>query len=407
MCAANFMERQLKLNMEKWWDFRHGNWRDIMGALKATRQWASTMMCMVAYNVPHGPWNDDMRYQQCKVAMGDLLTNTKPSDCPLFQSMLPELMSEAGLEGLLAGDSPDQALRQSLLGDDTWAAKGEKVVVNRFMGMRRKAKLETQKWSRRSFAYQYTCLEQGFFNGAKFNKLVVKAAENEDQTTSSKREQPGDKALKNSCQNSMVVAAMVYANPDNRVMQTILWVATQPLEEWHHLQSTSCRSAAETRDFLVQQQGPGGFLKVMACTLAVVMSPTDLAMIGFDMPTKPLGSISPWKSELEDPEVGRQNDFAQEMGRFVMALVGKRLLRLAFFLRGWPGRCAGFLVQGARGAEALKEFKLDYDAYLAFETKANLPKLPAILDRSVFNLTSVQQVRLLAEEAGWSLTPGF
>lgn len=143
----------------------------------------------------------------------------------------------------------ERGLWDHIFAQAPWEKKGEKCVLNRFMGVRRRALTETAVWQQRSFSYQFMCLEQGFFRGAKFQRLCVRdeAAGAPGGTTSTKKAAEHEQTLRRACANYAVIAALVYANTDNCVRMRILAVATDPLERWHHLQSTMTRSVWDTR----------------------------------------------------------------------------------------------------------------------------------------------------------------
>lgn len=79
------------------------------------------------------------------------------------QSLEHLLVREAELTGSvdLGGDVPSQIWRQ-LKEETPWSKRGDKCVLNRFMGAVRKASTEVKHWAKRSFGYQYVCLEEGY-----------------------------------------------------------------------------------------------------------------------------------------------------------------------------------------------------------------------------------------------------
>ena len=78
--------------------------------------------------------------------------------------MLDEFLMEAKQDNQLKSDDEvDESIWLDLQIHSPWLLKGDKVVVNRFMGAMRKAATEVQHWCKRSFAYQYVCLEMSSF----------------------------------------------------------------------------------------------------------------------------------------------------------------------------------------------------------------------------------------------------
>lgn len=260
LCASAFLLRKGGMNMEVAWDLAHGCWRDCIGSLKAIGYWGGhELLYMLAYNTPCGPWADDARWHQCCSALEAMFARTRPSDSPLFLSALPALAKETQVEGCLASDDPEEAFWAELQRNSPWRLKGEKVVLNRFMGARRKWAQELAHWTKRSFAYTLACMELGFFRGAAFTRIVTTSALEEGAeaggTTSSKKPRKVEQSLRSACQNCMVVAALVYGEPDNRLRQGIFIYVSGPWDAWHSRQSKACRSVQETQQFLQGQVG--------------------------------------------------------------------------------------------------------------------------------------------------------
>lgn len=81
LCATVFLARSCHLNVEIGWDLPHGNWQDVIGALKDIAYWSHMLLCMVADNTPCGPWADDARWQQCRSALDRLFTHHSYNTC--------------------------------------------------------------------------------------------------------------------------------------------------------------------------------------------------------------------------------------------------------------------------------------------------------------------------------------
>lgn len=254
VCATVYMERQLGLNIEKCWDLSHSVWRDTIMSLKMCDLWTTTILCLIAYNLPSGPWSSDARYHEVRQGMRHLHRTSSPYDNALFMSQLPGLIDEMKREDLLNHPRPTEALWDAVFETAPWEVKGSKCVLNRFFGVRRRAKEETARWKQRAFAYQFLCIEQGFFRGARFQQLAMRddvGAGQPGSSTSARRTSEHERTLRSACANCAVIAALVYGNDDNAFRQRVFWVTSQPLDTWHGLQSSSCRSVWETRRLCV------------------------------------------------------------------------------------------------------------------------------------------------------------
>lgn len=329
LCASAFLLRKGGMNMEVAWDLAIG-------------YWGHELLCMLAYNTPCGPWADDARWHQCCSALESMFARTRPSDSPLFLSALPALAKETQLEGCLASDDPEETIWAELQRNSPWRLKGEKVVLNRFMGARRKGAQELAHWTKRSFAYTLACMELGFFRGAAFTRIVTTGALEEGAeaggSTSSKKPSKVEQSLRSACQNCMVVAALVYGEPDNRLRQGIFIYVSGPWDAWHSRQSLACRSVQETQQFLQGQVG-GDFLQTCSDTFHTTRSPAILDAIGFSLPAS---SERAEEGSTAWLQARKEDEFADDMCQLALQLVGHRIRRLSFLLRGWPGRSVGF-----------------------------------------------------------------
>ena len=364
--------------------------------------WSNMLVCLIAYNVPCGPWADDARYHQCKEALAHLFDHHSPQGCPLYLNMLDEFLMEAKQENQLkADDEVEESIWLDLQIHSPWLLKGDKVVVNRFMGARRKAATEVQHWCKRSFAYQYVCLEMDFFQGAKFIKIAA-GKDNDDEnggSTSAKKLCSYEKKLRGACRNCMVIAALVFGDYENCIRQKIIAKATDMIDDWHSEQSKACRSTEGTKKFLKEQLS-GGFLKVMSDTFQVLSSPSNLEYMSFVVP---IPGTPLHLDLLEEGYRAVQDSFAGTAGMLVLALVGFRLKRMAFMLRGWPHRSAACLMPG-KGQTILDEFKQDAEAFAHFQGLTHLPGIQHLVDRSLFQDVATKQLLAICKQEDWTYT---
>ena len=55
-----------------WCDFSHGSNNDVNGTIKDLGLWSFWLLMLVALNVPHGPWDDDVRFAQTREALQEV-----------------------------------------------------------------------------------------------------------------------------------------------------------------------------------------------------------------------------------------------------------------------------------------------------------------------------------------------
>ena len=168
-----------------------------------------------------------------------------------------------------------------------WRLKGGKTVINRFLEARRKAERETKVWIRRSLCYTYACLELDMFKGGTFTKVCASKLHDDTDgpsTSSGKATFRSEKNIRASCQNVLVLSALVYQDNNILTRQKIFVACSSPLDDWHHEQSVKCRSVGDTRQFLVSQLANRDLFKCMFDVLGRLANHTAMAYVGFTVP---------------------------------------------------------------------------------------------------------------------------
>ena len=91
--AKHFAQQVLRLNLDGVADFAHGCWNDCKRALHLSGWWPFVGLMMVTWNVPHGPWAEDVRCSEVVGCLESLFRTTKrPEDSALFMDLLPRMM---------------------------------------------------------------------------------------------------------------------------------------------------------------------------------------------------------------------------------------------------------------------------------------------------------------------------
>lgn len=63
-CALQYLERHLSINLDLVPDPSHGTWDDAKLCLRRAGFWTTVQLVMLGHNVVHGPYNEDLRYEQ-------------------------------------------------------------------------------------------------------------------------------------------------------------------------------------------------------------------------------------------------------------------------------------------------------------------------------------------------------
>ena len=159
----NALQGRFCFNVDVTYDPSHGVWDDIQHMLKMAGLGPWTILMMVVFNVPSGPWADDARFQQVVTALGSLFDNFRPSEAPLFQHLSTQLIEEMGATAAHDDESPEQIVWNKMKDNSPWRTKGEKVVMNRFMGFIVKGRRFLRSWFQILCSYLYAGLEMDFF----------------------------------------------------------------------------------------------------------------------------------------------------------------------------------------------------------------------------------------------------
>jgi hypothetical protein len=396
--AASWWMHASAINSTIWCDWSHGAWNDCKGALKDNQLMGFWMLILIMMNLPHGPYNDDVRHAQVTAAWAECKQNFKHYNCPLFTEYASAMLDDIGGPSALnidPGADPGEALWASLMEEDPLAKKGYKCNLNRFFGGTRLAREDCKKWHQRLFQYEYTALECGMLNTARVQKVMVKDSDMDAQeavrTTDSSRVCVSEKALRSCCQNSMVISVAMLRDPNNLLLLKIICTCTQPLEDWHGHQNRALRDASSSGSWLVDQLD-GDFMKHVLKTLGLLSNQDALETCGFELPRAcSKGSKSPSPPSTDNSPFLRDDHLADLMGDFTLSLAAHRVARCLHLLRGWPFRMAGLLGTEALATATVSDFQADLQAFEKLKKQPQVLHIKNFIARSVFNQVSVQQ----------------
>lgn len=263
--------------------------------------------------------------------------------------------------------------------------------VSRFLGLIQRARDEIPRASSRLLAYTLACIELDYLHGQNFAKVHLRgettAPETAGQTTSTKKLGAEEKAVRSGCQNTMVLACIFWSEPSNHTKLRIVSTCTRSMLAWHKKQNSELRSTDASGPFVLQQVS-GGFLRTLAECFSVLRREDDLAFCRFELPDR-VG----WVHPLGDIGLAEEEAHAQAMAGLVFSIVGQRLKRMAWMLRGWPAQSALFLGDWRQQERCGKEFMDDLDAFEYCQSLADDNRaLKAMVERSCMNDIAVQQL---------------
>ena len=113
---------------------------------------------MVTWNVPHGPWCEDVRWRQVMQVVAEHFEVEQPHMCPLFHALAPSILRDRGSGSRIGEDGIEEVVWSWLQEESPWRIKGDKVSLNRFLGAIQTGRREDSLWRMRLFGYMLTCL---------------------------------------------------------------------------------------------------------------------------------------------------------------------------------------------------------------------------------------------------------
>lgn len=385
LSATNFL-KHLGMNISIACDFSHGANNDYHDAVKDIGLQPWWLLMMLTFNIEHGPWGEDLRWNQILECFKELEEHGAPKRCELFLAYAPQMLDE--LRGydrfvLQADEDPEVTLWRFVMDEQPLKNKGTKAQLARFMDSRNKAAAFVHLWSVKRFAYEYCAIESGMVRTKVASLKVQPPPANDDHsTTDPARLCVTEQALKSSCANSLVIACMMLEEDWNRSLCRAVVFCSQAVAQWHSHQNRELRSTSGAEKWLVDQT-TGGFQHHVKDILKVASHEPTLESIGFVLKDAAVAN-NEWTAI--------EADLAHIVGGFIVALASRRESRCLWLTRGWPARMAAVMGSDADAIATLSAFRDDLAAFRALQSLENKTKVQdTMLARSVFNETIVKQ----------------
>ena len=356
---------------------------------------------LVVFNIEHGPWADDYRWNQMCKSWSEATRFFSPEELPLFEEYMSMMVAEnRGRAALLAQTGGQEGDLHKLLWAKLrvwWSLKGYMTNLNRFFATRQKAASFIPAWTATRLKYEYLGLETGSVATRQIAKLKLKpepkadTGDPDDQpraTTSATKPAIEERALRGSAQNAVVLATIMLGEEKHKMLVKAAVSASEPLQKWHSNQNVTLRNAGDGKKWMVEQLS-GGFMAMVNDTINQMSTTSALEYVGFD--------LSAWGGMVAnpsgfDPAVDTEGEIANAYGQLCIIIGARRMMRCMNFIRGWPLRFASLMGDENLQTEAVTEFRLDSEAFHAL---CNLPEKDAAIkdleSRSVSQDLSVRQ----------------
>ena len=172
VCAAGFLESEVRLNIDIFYDMAHGLHNDFNRMLNKCNCWSHACMKLNEWNVQHGPWGEDVRQAELQGCWPSIFKNyTRPEDCPFCMQLLPRMMEDA--QDFTSFGDPHVADKywQGLKLESPFRRKGCNTVMNRFLTYLGKGQEEMGRAAKKLVGFLCCCIEQDYVGASKLTQL--------------------------------------------------------------------------------------------------------------------------------------------------------------------------------------------------------------------------------------------
>lgn len=395
---------EVKCNVAVFWDPSHGCNRDFWGAVGDVDMKAYLLLVMIVLNLPHGPDESDLRYQQIRDTMMQHYSEQSPSSSPIFQSLAAQIMRESA-DAIESKDgmSSEECLWDKLKDETIYRKKGCKVNIGRFFSVVHDGLELVNTWTSRLFEVSVPAIEHGMIANKILPKIQLKMSgadvASDPTSTSSKKLAVGDRSLRSCGANAVVIAMSLLSERDNHRVLVCLMRLAQPCMEWHGEATRQLRSVVQARGWLLEQLR-GGVFRTTDKIMGTLLDQDFLRLAGF-LPINQQVMLE-WDAQV----VTYEDEVAALAGRFALSLYGRRVRRTLWMTSQYPHKMAFMLGTPDEQLTVLAEFKADAIVFDKLKAHVGPSKLLATcLARSCFQQLSVMQLRAACDEFNYTSDP--
>lgn len=385
-----FLQYACGLAIHMYPDFSHGMDNDVCGAAKDVSLWPVILMTTIVMNMPWGPWGGQAFWGKLQGAWMEYCSHAPNSSDELFQSFLPLLARDLNETDLGADDTLAQTIWSNLVSGAEMQKKGQKVSLTRFFGWHKCFPELDAKWHTWALFLVYLGLKEGWFK----EPLKVPQVASTGSGSSGSAQGPGMKPgtsrgppselsrMTAACRNRMHFSAVVLLDPMVQTKARLLAAFAAPLMLNHGVDNRDARSADDLAK-VGALYAAGSGLAPLNTLFSHLGDPSVLDRLGLQAHFSPAQRK---KLRRDSPETHAQDEIAALAFRYSVALVRRRLKRMAFALWGWPSHLAVLtLKEPAVTQKCLGDLKVAWEAWLACEQKPGGQWMVNLKKRSVFH----------------------
>lgn len=387
-------------------DGSHAAHRDMVMLLRRMDLYPFWVFMLVSWNLPHGPFQDDLRYAQLRQAMKDVYEKCSPHENVLYQEFFPIIARDFAAAGIELPGVEDPLLEVwALLKErEAMRGKGRSCNMNRFMGVVEEPERRLPHWGVDLWERTHVALELDFMKGKGLaERIKVRCAAADEGGQAAGRTSQGisnveDKTLRSCSQNACTISVMMLSNPAHSRMVRAVLASASSLRRWHAEQNLQLRSAAGSLEWL-RRQAQGGYFVHLNDAMKNLEDVAWLEKSEFM-----LGE--PRDDQQINDDVYTDDEFADLQGQAAIVLAGLRVRRGLWLVRGWPYSLYRCLGSAEDCEKCIDQFMNDVENYAKLqgfgEQGAAIKKL---LKRCIMQLTAVEQFRLAFDESNGAMTP--
>lgn len=409
IAAAHYMMYHRKMQIDFIFDGAHGAWNDVRAACKDANYMGFLLGLLLVWNLPHGPWSDDMRWSQTRELLAEFTFAGSEPPPPLIAARVHDALEECGrLDTLASGDAIEE-LWSEFCEHDPFRRKGAKVSLNRWMSLVQTGRHELRVWSMRRACYELVAMESDWLKDKISTMMVARSASDAAagaggvaarEVTTSRRPDVVDRAVRSSCENSLVVGVYLLSAPLARRRLAIFLEVSDPVERWFNTQSRTCRSVRENRTWTLQQVS-GQCMQHIALIWVPMTLRASLKRAGFWLPHSDVTVPPESVAALDDALAG-------EIGSLVLSMLRHRLIRTLPLTLGWPANAILMMESPESEASVAEARRLmgaheQYRAMVASQGEDD--KIADLCKRSMFARPIVQRIVRGLQENGGAPSP--
>ena len=405
--AKQFAKYFLHVNWEEFPDQSHDNWNDVRGALRETGLWTHVLVMILALNLSHAPYSEGKWHDKLTAAFLEYHTLASARD-PIFVWLLPRILSDRGQLHRLCENNIAQEVWDSLPEAWCWHKRGDKVGMSRFFGFVKCSFPYQRIFHTKLLGMIYLGIQEGWLTKAALMKakkihLKTKTSSSGCKKTSMKESNAEVSKLFKGC-NGLQVVTMAKLDPDTYFIQDMVLISVAPLMNWHSTQNKVLRSCSGASEWLIEQTS-GEFLKPLCQIFANLWDESCLRDTGFivnehsDM--VPFSGSQP--VDCNHPFMVEQDARAGTMMVFHLNLIGSRIRRFFWALRGWPTQsCLMGHSNAEKRKETIERLKADYNNWKTCSEKSDYFRKKG---QSVFETAPVEQIVQIMKRHDWKDSP--